>query len=140
MKFDDYQNAAHETAIYPDMFSLVVGPLTELGLLGNLSEAPVDKFGKLQRLMRNPYYPALGLSGEVGEYCNKLKKVMRDKAGVITREFREDAFSELGDVLWYLAECASSLGLSLDEIAQANAEKLASRKERGVLQGSGDIR
>jgi NTP pyrophosphatase (non-canonical NTP hydrolase) len=47
---------------------------------------------------------------------------------------------ELGDVLWYVAQIASELGLDLDEIARANLEKLLSRQHRGVLSGSGDER
>ena len=88
----------------------------------------------------NPYYPALGLAGEVGEFCNKLKKVMRDNSGVITPEFTKDAEKELGDVLWYLAACASELGLDLGTIAEKNLDKLFDRKDRGTLQGDGDDR
>ncbi|MBI4437353.1 nucleoside triphosphate pyrophosphohydrolase family protein [Candidatus Uhrbacteria bacterium] len=89
---------------------------------------------------KNLYYPALGLGGEVGEVLNKIKKVMRDHEGQVTPEFREDLKSELGDVLWYVASVASELGLNLDEVAQANVDKLASRQARGVIGGSGDQR
>ena len=88
----------------------------------------------------NPYYPALGLGGEVGEVLNKVKKIMRDHDGKITDEYREILKKELGDVLWYVAALASELDLNLDDIAQANIEKLASRKERGTLGGDGDNR
>lgn len=88
----------------------------------------------------NPYYPALGLGGEVGEVLNKIKKIMRDHDGIINDEHRKDLKKELGDVLWYIAATASELGLDLDEVAQDNVDKLASRKERGALQGSGDDR
>ncbi|MCW3068345.1 MAG: hypothetical protein JWL67_970 [Solirubrobacterales bacterium] len=47
---------------------------------------------------------------------------------------------ELGDVLWYVAQIASELGLDLDQVAEANLEKLLSRQRRGVLSGSGDER
>lgn len=80
-------------------------------------------------------YCALGLTGEAGEYSEKVKKYIRD--GVFVEE---DAAKELGDVLWYLTRSANELGYSLDEIAKMNIEKLQSRKERGVLQGSGDNR
>lgn len=92
------------------------------------------------RVESNLYYPALGLGGEAGEVLNKIKKVMRDHADIVSDEMREDLKNELGDVLWYVAALASELGLNLDDIAQANVNKLLSRKERGVLHGSGDDR
>jgi NTP pyrophosphatase (non-canonical NTP hydrolase) len=88
----------------------------------------------------NPYYPALGLGGEVGEVLNKIKKIMRDNDGQISDEYRDALKKELGDVLWYVAALASELELNLDDIAQMNLEKLASRKERGTLGGDGDNR
>mgnify|MGYP001575017956 CR=1 len=89
---------------------------------------------------KNLYYPALGLGGETGEVLNKVKKVMRDHGGLVTEEFREILKNELGDVLWYVAALSTELGLNLDDIAQTNVDKLQSRKERGVLGGSGDTR
>ena len=86
------------------------------------------------------FYPALGLAGEAGETCDKIKKVYRDDNGVVTSDKREALKKELGDCLWYLAALASDLGLDLGDIAQANIDKLLSRKERGTLQGSGDNR
>ena len=88
----------------------------------------------------NLYYPALGLGGEVGEILNKVKKVMRDTGGVLNDETRERIGKELGDVLWYISALATELGVELNHVAEHNIEKLASRKERGVLNGSGDDR
>jgi NTP pyrophosphatase (non-canonical NTP hydrolase) len=88
----------------------------------------------------NLYYPALGLGGEVGEIQNKIKKIMRDNEGILKEEVRQDLISELGDVLWYCAALASELKVDLDEVARRNVDKLASRKERGTLHGSGDNR
>jgi len=59
---------------------------------------------------------------------------------VLSEERRAALAKELGDVLWYAAQLATEAGLELDAIAEANLEKLLSRKERGVLQGSGDDR
>ena len=88
----------------------------------------------------NFVYPTLGLSGEAGEVAEKIKKVLRDKGGVIDEVTREEIKKELGDVLWYVAQMASELGLSLDEIAESNIKKLLSRLERGVISGNGDNR
>jgi NTP pyrophosphatase (non-canonical NTP hydrolase) len=85
-------------------------------------------------------YPALGLAGEVGEVCNKIKKIYRDDNGHMTDEQREAIGKELGDCLWYFAQLATDLDVSLDSVAAGNISKLASRKERGVLGGSGDDR
>jgi len=88
----------------------------------------------------NLQYPTLGLAGETGEVCEKIKKIFRDKEGIATQEDKEDIKAELGDVLWYLSQLASELNLDLSDIATSNIEKLCSRKERGKLQGSGDNR
>jgi NTP pyrophosphatase (non-canonical NTP hydrolase) len=88
----------------------------------------------------NFVYPTLGLSGEAGEVAEKIKKVIRDKEGKIDNETREMIRKELGDVMWYVAQLATELDLTLDEIASANIEKLASRLERGKIGGSGDDR
>ena len=88
----------------------------------------------------NLTYPALGLCGEAGEVAEKVKKAMRDDGGVLTEERRAALAAELGDVLWYVAQLATEADLDLDEIAEENLAKLLSRQERGVLQGSGDLR
>ncbi len=85
-------------------------------------------------------YPLLGLSGEVGELVNKIKKIFRDDAGKITPERKQDVLLELGDVLWYLTQIATEFDLTLEEVAQTNIDKLASRQARGKIVGSGDIR
>lgn len=84
-------------------------------------------------------YTTLGLAGEAGEIANKVKKVIRGDAplGPIKRL---ELAQELGDVLWYVSELAQNIGFSLDSIAEMNIRKLASRNERGVVQGSGDNR
>lgn len=108
------------------------------------------RFSDYQRLSRetavypqlgeNLVYPALGLCGEAGETAEKVKKAIRDDGGVLTDERRDALAAELGDVLWYVAQLATEAGLDLESIADANLEKLASRRRRSVLQGSGDRR
>src|SRR3954454_2982075 len=88
----------------------------------------------------NLLYPTLGLCGEAGEVAEKIKKMLRDDAGQFTEEHRVAMAKELGDVLWYVAQLATEAGLDLDDVAGANLEKLLSRQQRGVLQGSGHDR
>lgn len=85
-------------------------------------------------------YPALGLAGEAGEVAEHAKKAIRDDGGSISEERRAAMSKELGDVLWYVAQIATELGLDLGEIADQNLQKLLSRQQRGVLSGSGDDR
>lgn len=82
----------------------------------------------------------LGINGESGEVAEKVKKIIRDKGGKVTDADKKELGKEIGDVLWYLAVFADHLGISFDDIAQNNLKKLADRKQRGVLGGSGDSR
>lgn len=89
---------------------------------------------------QNLVYPTLGLVGEAGEVAEKVKKIIRDKGGVADESARLATAMELADVGWYMATLADELGFKLSEIFQMSQEKLSSRKERGVLSGSGDNR
>ena len=88
----------------------------------------------------NLLYPTLGLCGEAGEVAEKVKKMVRDDGGMLSDERRAALVKELGDVLWYVAQLATEADLDLDAIAEANLSKLLSRRDRDVLQGSGDDR
>jgi len=112
MEFAQYQTKAYDTAIYPDEIAIV--------------------------------YLTLGLASEAGEVAGKIKKILRDSppeeyADVLDKS-KAALSEEIGDVLWYAANLATELGLDLSAIAQSNLHKLQSRKERGVLSGSGDSR
>ncbi len=111
-EIDDYQQRTNSTAIYPEANT---GSLLALSYVG------------------------LGL-GEAGEVQGKIKKVLRDSSGHVTGSAREDIIDELGDVCWYVARLAAELGEPLSAVFTRNLEKLESRKERGVLKGSGDNR
>ena len=89
---------------------------------------------------KNFIYPTLGLAGEAGEVAEKIKKVLRDNQGIIDQPRKEEIAKELGDVLWYLAQIATELDLSLEEVAKGNLKKLSSRQKRKRLSGSGDNR
>lgn len=96
-------------------------------------------------------YMSYGLMGEMGELMGKIAKhirkgnmVLQDNNLKVTDEFtKEDAealLAELGDCQWFIAGLAHALGQELEDVCQANLAKLASRKERGVIDGNGDSR
>jgi len=84
-------------------------------------------------------YTALGLAGEAGEVANKVKKLLRQDDGDPVRALIALA-DELGDVLWYASELATTLGVELEQVAKRNLDKLQERKEAGSLKGTGDSR
>lgn len=116
MEINEYQKAALTTAVYPENYKII--------------------------------YPALGMNGEAGEVADKVKKIIRDTfvmtddkgAIVLPVDKRIELAKEIGDVLWYCATMSHDLGFSLEEVAQMNIDKLASRQRRGKLSGSGDNR
>lgn len=111
MDANDYQVIAHATAIYPHE--------------------------------RGAEYLALGLASEAGEVAGKIKKQLRDGQhwnGEQREEHRQAILAEAGDVAWYLAELCTHYNMPFGALLQGNLDKLASRKARGTLQGSGDTR
>lgn len=102
----------------------------------------------------NESYMFLNLVGEVGELASKMAKAIRKGKAYIgdnhfitecgneamTDEEIADLKSEAGDVAWQLAGFCHVMGWTLEEVCQENLDKLASRKERGVIDGSGDRR
>lgn len=103
-------------------------------------------------------YMMLNLVGEVGELASKVAKRIRkehisvndnilvngNKADMLNGNDWEDLFNEMraeaGDVLWQLSGLCTVMGWSLEDIAEQNLVKLASRKERNVIVGDGDNR
>jgi NTP pyrophosphatase (non-canonical NTP hydrolase) len=88
----------------------------------------------------NYVYPTLGLAGEAGEVAEKIKKIIRDKAGKVSDDDRVAITKELGDVLWYVSQLSTELKIKLEDVALKNIEKLESRLKKGTLSGSGDDR
>lgn len=101
-----------------------------------------DVFTEKPTTLNEPAFVAklLGLNGETGEVSEKFKKIIRDKGGIISEEDKIEIKKELGDVLWYLALISDYMDISLEDVAKSNIEKLASRKNRNQLHGSGDNR
>jgi NTP pyrophosphatase (non-canonical NTP hydrolase) len=83
---------------------------------------------------------AMGIAGEAGEVLEKWKKIVAYKEGKLSADDLGDLKKELGDVVWYIAVMADSLGLTLEEVMQLNVSKLASRQKRGTIKGAGDNR
>lgn len=107
----------------------------------------------------NLFYMLANLVGEVGEFASKAGKHMRngklhitttkrDEEGKIlhtqvwnvSEEERHLMLSEIGDILWQTAGLAKVMGVTLEEVAEENLAKLASRKQRNVIAGDGDER
>jgi len=85
-------------------------------------------------------YAVMGLASEAGEVAGLWKKIMRDRAGIVSPKDRQDIKLELGDCLWYIAQVGLILDLTLEEIAACNVDKLQDRLSRGVINGNGDHR
>lgn len=85
-------------------------------------------------------YLIAGLASEAGELAGHYAKAIRDDDGALTQERRHLMLKEAGDILWFVAGVARELDSNLETVAQMNLDKLASRKRRGQLTGSGDHR
>lgn len=113
--FADYQDDTASTAIYPR----------------SGEEDPVGI-----------NYTILGLIGEAGEIANKWKKFLRDsdQHPDDLSSYCDEISTELGDVLWYVSQLATELGVELGDVAAQNIQKLSARQKSGTIQGSGDNR
>ncbi len=100
-------------------------------------------------------YMFLNFVGEVGEVASKIaKSIRKGEMEILNNELSalnfydgetsakaDDALkAELGDCLWQLAGLAHVCGWTLQEVAEQNLAKLASRKERNMIDGNGDNR
>lgn len=125
MTFEEYQNKAKETAVYPT----------------TLLDIPVKNAPEAVMLPDMKWiYPVLGLTGEAGEVADKFKKIVRDKTGFVSDEDKVEIVKELGDVLWYISAIAGDLGVDLESVAKGNIAKLSKRKAEDKIKGSGDNR
>lgn len=82
----------------------------------------------------------LGLVGEAGEVAEKFKKIYRNKRGEFNDQDRQEIAKELGDTLWYLCVVGDYIGLSFEDVAKGNLQKLQDRKKRDVITSKGDNR
>lgn len=103
MEFNEFQEAAMSTAVYPHRHH-------EIGLM----------------------YAGLGIAGEAGEVADEIKKMWRNE-GHLTAGRRVKIMDEIGDVLWYAAACSDEIGATLEEVAAGVIAKLRNRKETNSL-------
>lgn len=82
-------------------------------------------------------YLVSGLAAEAGEVAGVYAKGVRDGR---KEDHTQQLTKEVGDVLWFCCAIASQCGVTLGDLVASLLEKLSSRKERGVIQGSGDNR
>lgn len=95
-------------------------------------------------------YMMLNLVGEVGELAGKVAKALRKETGIMDEgnfyfyKYQDDGEpsntalladlkSEAGDILWQLAGLCDVMGWRLEDVAQANLDKLAARKNNGTI-------
>lgn len=125
MTLNEYQSRAMETCM-PSCMNYSY-------MMGNLAAEVGEFSGKVQKSHRR---------GEI-TYCadgdiwwNTETQELGDRA----IEMNQELMKEAGDILWQLAGLCRVMGWNLDTIAQMNLDKLADRKARGVIDGSGDNR
>lgn len=115
-----------------------------MGIAFNSYQEQTWALAEYPDLGKNIIYPALGLAGEAGEAVDKIKKNYRNfgltDGTKYTGNQKDALILELGDVLWYISAIAKELGISLEEVAAANLEKLLDRKARNVIKSEGDYR
>lgn len=106
----------------------------------------------------NVSYMLLNLAAEVGEFAGKVAKARRRDEVVFSRDgdmwwntnkiavaegaekLNAELKKEAGDILWQLSGLCHVMGWELEDVATGNLDKLASRQERGVIDGNGDNR
>lgn len=77
-------------------------------------------------------YPALGLVGECGEVAEKIKKLIRDDEGEMSPVRKEAIKGELGDVMWYCANCCCDTDLSLTMVYEMRCASII-QQVRGLI-------
>lgn len=130
LTFKAYEEAVVETGIYHKSIQNYIDTL----------QIPDEANRKRLHKLLSTLYCTLGLLGEAGEIAEKMKKIIRDKNGVISDDDLQLLKKEDGDVVWYTGAMAGELNSDFAEVAQLNIDKLQDRKKRGVIGGSGDNR
>ena len=106
-----------------------------LGVMSNQSkdlDAFIKNLSSINQQINVPMAltAAVGLSGEVGEFNDLIKKIVF-MGKPVTPEIREKLISELSDVCWYLAAACMAVDTDLNTVIARNMEKLAARYPNG---------
>jgi len=105
-----------------------------------LSEiAGVETFEELEGYPKADWI-IIELAKGLAEVLETIKKILRDNNGILLPEKIIKIQYGLKIILNALKEYTIEMDISLSDIAQQNIDKLFSRKDRGVIQGSGDNR
>lgn len=120
--FDTYQKQTNSFALYPKEDPLISLSYLTLGLTGESGEVAEV----LKKLIRKRV--------PISEILSKDPEAVHDDHVELRQKTREHLASEMGDVLWYLAQLAEQCGFSLQDIAHANILKLAERQRTNTIQ------
>ena len=129
----EYEQVTETTALYKDSIDDLVNAF-EMDSREGFAGCK-DSMAKLLRLN----YLALGL-GESGEVQGKVKKIIRDKNGVLGDDDRKEILKEVGDLFYYMTQLLIELDSDINVVRTENGFKLLSRLMRGAIKGSGDNR
>lgn len=161
--FDEYNSFVKGMKRYPET---AAGVYPIMGLFGETTEViekvVADQLDTMDKAFGVLPIPKLTRAAEIfkqiiplGKEMEQIKKSIRDHGLLDDKGKGHGEFSirvtlneketnevkkELGDALWYITSTSDDLGFTLQDVIDANIEKLTSRKERGVLHGSGDNR
>lgn len=128
LRDDTYMLDAERQALV-ELLNLIEALPVDVALDLDGYQRQAARFAHYPRVGSNLAYTALGLAGEAGEVANEVKKVERDDFGRLTETRAQKLRDELGDALWYVAACATELGVYLADIADDNLRKLRTRQE-----------
>lgn len=162
MNFKEYYEKAQSTAIYPNRGKNLA--YTVLGLVEETAEA-MDKEkdaapkefikevgdilwyltmtaseAKIDMVKLTPESNHERLMDLVANIAGIAKKVMRDEDGLISVEKKDKLLQNLRKIVYIVDTKLQNKDSSIEEAMKINIEKLSSRKERGVIKGSGDNR
>jgi len=75
----------------------------------------------------NIEWASVSLAGEIGEFCNLVKKIKRDDGGVVSAERLLKMGDELGDIIWYWLFVCDVLNMDPEIVMGYNMDKLKKR-------------